>query len=87
MLFCDANQRVQPRISRFFFDRRVVSGGIFVVNILKHQHIPEFLFSPFRETTALDELRRVFIRDSFYFGTMTRSLTSVGPMFSTSAVS
>jgi len=35
-----------------------VSGGIFVVNILKHQHIPELFFSPFWEATAIDELRR-----------------------------
>ena len=38
-----------------------VSGGIFVVNILKHQHIPELFFSPFWESTALGELRRVLI--------------------------
>lgn len=38
-----------------------MSGGIFVVNIFKHQHIPELFFSPFWETTAIGELRRVFI--------------------------
>ena len=38
-----------------------MSGGIFVVNIFKQQHIPEFFFSPFWETTAVSELRRVFI--------------------------
>jgi hypothetical protein len=34
------------------------SGGIFVVNILKHQHIPEFFFGSFWEATAIGELRR-----------------------------
>jgi len=38
-----------------------VSGGIFVVNIFKHQHIPELFFRPFGEAAALGELRRVFI--------------------------
>jgi len=35
-----------------------VSGGIFVVNIFKHQHIPELFFSPFWEATAIGVLRR-----------------------------
>lgn len=38
-----------------------MSGRIFVVNIFKHQHIPELFFRPFGETTAIGELRRVFI--------------------------
>ena len=38
-----------------------MSGRIFVVNILKHQHIPELFFGSFGETAAIGELRRVFI--------------------------
>jgi len=37
-----------------------MSGGIFVVNIFKHQHIPELFFSPFWETATIGELRRVY---------------------------
>ena len=38
-----------------------MSDWIFVVNIFKHQHIPELFFRPFGETTTISELRRVFI--------------------------
>jgi hypothetical protein len=38
-----------------------VSGGIFVVDVLKHQHFPELFFCALRETAALSELGRVFV--------------------------
>jgi len=38
-----------------------VSGGIFVVNVFKHQHIPELFFCPLWKATAIGELRRVLI--------------------------
>ena len=38
-----------------------MSGWIFVVNIFKHQHIPEFFFRSLWETTEIGKLRRVYI--------------------------
>jgi hypothetical protein len=60
--FCSLTKIKRARLEYFVSSLMIaVSGGIFVVNIFKHQHIPELFFSPCWETTAIGELRRVFI--------------------------
>lgn len=48
-----------------------------MVNIFKHQHLPELFFRSFRETTALGEHRRVLQSSSTYLSTQSFGIRNV----------